>query len=203
MPTYKLTYFPIKALAEPIRFMLSYLNKEFEDVRVKKEDWPQYKESMPFGKLPVLEVDGKQLHQSTAITRYLGKQANLAGKNDWEALQIDMAVETLHDFRAAVAGFWYDDNEETRAKKKEVVLKETAPFYLTKFNEQVGNNGGYLANGALSWGDVYFVAVADYLSFMLGYDLFEKYSNLKTLKDNVLATPGIKSWVEKRPQTDL
>jgi glutathione S-transferase len=55
---------------------------------------------MPFGKVPVLEVDGKQLHQSTAISRYLGRQAKLAGKDDWEALQIDIAVDTIHDLRA-------------------------------------------------------------------------------------------------------
>lgn len=57
---------------------------------------------MPFGKVPVLEIDGKQVHQSTAITRYLGKQAKLAGKDDWEALQIDIVVDTLHDMRQGI-----------------------------------------------------------------------------------------------------
>jgi len=42
-PVYKLTYFNVKALAEPIRFLLSYGGAEFEDHRVEKEEWPQLK----------------------------------------------------------------------------------------------------------------------------------------------------------------
>lgn len=45
-PTYKLTYFPIEALGEPIRWLLSYGNLEFEDIRINREDWPKIKPSM-------------------------------------------------------------------------------------------------------------------------------------------------------------
>lgn len=45
MPTYKLTYFNVKAFGEPIRFILSYAGADFEDVRVAKEDWPALKPS--------------------------------------------------------------------------------------------------------------------------------------------------------------
>lgn len=44
--TYKLTYFNITGLAEPIRFLLSYLNIDFEDVRIEYEHWPSIKTSM-------------------------------------------------------------------------------------------------------------------------------------------------------------
>jgi hypothetical protein len=53
----------------------------------------------PFGKTPVLEIDGKQTHQSHAICRYLGKKFGLNGSNDWEDLEIDMIVDTFTDFR--------------------------------------------------------------------------------------------------------
>ena len=56
---------------------------------------------MPFGKVPVLEVDGKKIDQSVAICRYLAKQCGLAGKDDWEALLIDVAVDTIHDLRTS------------------------------------------------------------------------------------------------------
>lgn len=53
------------------------------------------------GQMPVLEVDGKRAHQSLAITRYLAKQVGLNGADAWEDLEIDVAVDTINDFRAS------------------------------------------------------------------------------------------------------
>lgn len=56
---------------------------------------------MPFGKMPILEVDGKVAHQSLAICRYVAKQVKLTGKNDWEDLEIDSIINTIDDLRAS------------------------------------------------------------------------------------------------------
>lgn len=45
MPQYKVIYFNVKALAEPMRFLLAYGNIDFEDVRIEKENWPALKSS--------------------------------------------------------------------------------------------------------------------------------------------------------------
>jgi hypothetical protein len=42
-PTYKMTYFSVKALGEPNSFLLSYGGAEFEEHRTEKEDWAQLK----------------------------------------------------------------------------------------------------------------------------------------------------------------
>lgn len=47
MPNYKVIYFNVKALAEPLRFLLSYGNIEFEDIRVSREEWPTLKSCKP------------------------------------------------------------------------------------------------------------------------------------------------------------
>ncbi|XP_008475192.1 glutathione S-transferase isoform X1 [Diaphorina citri] len=203
MPTYKLIYFPVKALAEPIRFLLSYMEQDFEDYRFEREQWPEIKPKMPFGKVPVLEVDGKQLHQSAAICRYLAKQCGLNGKDAWEDLQIDIAFETFNDFRAAVSSYHYDHHEESKKLKWEPLSKETIPYYQANFEELAKNNGGYLANGKLSWADIYFVACLDYMNVMAKQDLVENTPTLKKLRDEVLAIPTIKKWVEKRPQSEV
>lgn len=44
-PKFKLTYFPSKALAEPIRFIFSYAGVEFEDDRFERDNWPKIKPS--------------------------------------------------------------------------------------------------------------------------------------------------------------
>ncbi|XP_035728117.1 glutathione S-transferase-like [Vespa mandarinia] len=200
MPSYKLTYFPVKALAEPIRFIFSYAGVEFEDVRFNSNDWPKIKPTTPFGQVPMLEVDGKKINQSTAIARYLAKQHGLAGKNDWEALEIDAIVDTIHDLRAKIAAHHYEQNAEAKAAKLKVA-EEVVPYFLERLDNQVKNNGGYFVGGALSWADLTFVALLDYLNFMSKSNIIEKYDNLKALQEKVLDIPAIKKWVEKHPET--
>lgn len=54
--------------------------------------------AMPFGQIPVLEVDGKRVYQSTSITRYVAKLVGLVGADDWESFLIDIAVDNMNDF---------------------------------------------------------------------------------------------------------
>lgn len=49
--------------------------------------------------MPVLEFDGKTLHQSLPIARYVAKLAGLNGDNDLEAYEIDAAAETVNEVR--------------------------------------------------------------------------------------------------------
>lgn len=202
-PTYKLIYFSVKALGEPIRFLLSYGGVEFEDYRFEREQWPQLKPSMPFGKTPVLEIDGKQTHQSAAICRYLAKQFGLNGSSDWEALEIDAIVDTFTDFRQQIANYYYDQDEASKEKKWEPLKNETVPYYMSKFEEVVNKNDGYFVSGKLTWADLYFVGILDYLNAMVKEDLVENHPKLKALRENVLALPPIKAWVEKRPDSEI
>lgn len=47
-PTFKLRYFNIRGLAEPIRFVLAYAGQEYEDIRVSHDDWRAIKSSTNF-----------------------------------------------------------------------------------------------------------------------------------------------------------
>ncbi|XP_050440872.1 glutathione S-transferase-like [Adelges cooleyi] len=197
--TYKLTYFNATALGEPIRFLLSYLDIDFEDYRFEVESWPTIKPTMPFGKAPILEVDGKVLNQSAAISRYLAKKAGLAGNDDWESMLIDIAVDNIHDLRQALAGYFYDQNEESKNQKYVPLFKETVPYYMDKFEEIVAENKGYFVNGKLTWADLFFVGVLGYLNHMAKIDLLEGRPHLQGLKDTIENIPQIKLYIEKRP----
>lgn len=56
---------------------------------------------MPFGQMPVLDINGKMYHQSLAICRYVAKQVKLVGSDDLENLEIDAAADTVNDLRAS------------------------------------------------------------------------------------------------------
>lgn len=51
----------------------------------------------PYGKLPVLEENGKKLSQSFAIARYLAKKFNLNGADDFEAAKCDEYTDVVKD----------------------------------------------------------------------------------------------------------
>ena len=55
--------------------------------------------AMPMGQMPVFEVDGKRVHQSIAMSRYIAKLVGLVGADAWEDLMIDTVVDTVNDFR--------------------------------------------------------------------------------------------------------
>ncbi|KAI6227341.1 hypothetical protein M3Y99_01270700 [Aphelenchoides fujianensis] len=92
----KLYYFDVRNLAEMSRMILHYGNVPFEDVRVDQSEWPELKTKMLYGKLPVLEVHGKQLGESC-----------LAGKDEWAQAKVDELMHVQKDFYKEVAPFYY------------------------------------------------------------------------------------------------
>lgn len=50
---------------------------------------------------PVLEVNGEKLHRSVAICRSLAKEFKLARDSEWDAVQIDVIIDTSGDLRAS------------------------------------------------------------------------------------------------------
>ena len=54
----------------------------------------------------------------------------------------------------------------------------------------------------LTWADFYLAGVIEYLNFMTGTSLLEKYPNLQAVVDGVSNIPAVKAWIEERPKTD-
>jgi prostaglandin-H2 D-isomerase / glutathione transferase len=96
----------------------------------------------------------------------------------------------------------YERNLEIQAEKRTVLNAETIPFYLNKLDEIAKENNGYLAVKRLTWADVYFAAMIDWMNARSQQDLTANHPNLKKVLTNVLEIEGIKKWVEKRPKTD-
>lgn len=99
--------------------------------------------------------------------------------------------------------------------------EEVIPFYLEKLDHIAKDNGGFLAIGKVSpfslsvttsynfffllqmtWADVYFTGILDYLNYLTKCDLVEHRVHLKKIVTAVRDNENIKAWIEKRPQTD-
>lgn len=63
--------------------------------------------AMPYGQLPVLEVDGWPIAQSNAIARHLARRHGLAGADEWEAMLCDVLVDSLGDLRQGESNLKY------------------------------------------------------------------------------------------------
>lgn len=53
----------------------------------------------------------------------------------------------------------------------------------------------------LTWADIYFVGVLDYLNYLAEYDLINDRPNLQKVVGNVTSIDSINAWFEKRPET--
>jgi len=74
MVHYKLYYFDVRGLGETIRLILQYAGQKYEEERFTFDNWAANKSRFPYGKVPVLEVDGKFIAETAAIARFLARQ---------------------------------------------------------------------------------------------------------------------------------
>jgi glutathione S-transferase len=72
-----------------------------QDKRVTFEEWRasgnELKAQLPFGQLPVLQVEGKYLAQSAAIDHYAAKLGGLLPEDAWQAALADQAYFFCED----------------------------------------------------------------------------------------------------------
>ena len=63
---------------------------------------PSLKPSLPFGQLPVLEINGDTIGQSMAIARFLANQYGIAGSSGLVKAQVDEVVDVMNDVQDAM-----------------------------------------------------------------------------------------------------
>ncbi|CAG7734753.1 unnamed protein product [Allacma fusca] len=190
MPTYKLTYFDMKGLAEPIRLLFAYAKVPYEDIRLPYNPTgpgiaPEIKQKLPFGHVPVLEFEGITLSQSATIGRFLAGRFNLLGSNDVEAAKIDEINDALRDFAESWRALHFAKEDEAKATALKNIQEVTTPKYLGRLNEMLEDNGGafFIGNGT-SWADLLVFNFITYLNQLYGMDLARNYPALKALSES-------------------
>nr|QJE50396.1 glutathione S-transferase sigma [Diaphanosoma celebensis]QST14966.1 GSTsigma1g protein [Diaphanosoma celebensis] len=204
MPEYKLVYFNARGWAELARLVMHYAGVEFEDFRFERDEWPQYKEKMPFKKVPILEVDGKVLAQSQSIARYLARKHGLAGKSDWEQAQADMYVDCMVDLMKGTTPAYM---EQDPVKKQELMvsyINDVVIPHAQIIEKHLANNAtGFLVGSQVTWADLSYFSWFSFLQNKMGHVLkLNDTPHLKKLIEHIGNVPSIKEWIEKRPKTE-
>jgi len=207
---FKLTYFNFRWLAEPIRYILHFVEEDFEDKRIEMEEWEKekLKTEYPYGKLPVLEwetkdkAEMKKLSQSFAIARFLGKKFGLAGSDDFESAKCDEYADVVKDILKEVESMWHED-EAKKLKIKNNVLDKTLPALFTKVEADLKAAGGkHLVGNNYTWADFVLAHFTETFESFVDQSFLANYPTIKSHQKNVQSIPQIKEWLAKRPVTD-
>jgi glutathione S-transferase len=83
-----ITYFDIRARAEPIRLILEEVEVEYEERRVRARDWQELNPRTPFGRLPAYREGDLEIWQSHAVFRHLARVHDLYGLRRDTACQV-------------------------------------------------------------------------------------------------------------------
>ena len=207
----KLIYFNLMGRAETVRLILAQAGVSYEDKRIKKEEWPALKASLPMGQLPVLEVDGKTIGQSMAIARYCAKRFGLAGKDELEGALADQAVDQVSDFLDEVIKVMKEPEEAKKAEMGKQLKVEKLPALLASMEKLLKGQGGkYFAGSSLTWADI---VVYQFVSLKVPRPnqpkaLIEESDltgcpAISALVATVGALPNIKKWEQTRPVTPM
>jgi glutathione S-transferase len=137
--------------AAPARAIMTYAKIPYTDEFYDDSKWMEAKnKTIKFGYLPCLEVDGKQMYESTTINFYLARKANLLGKSpedEHKILELALSLEGwMCKFKALMQPTEEQKNNmETIKKEWDGAVKKWLPLYEKLYKE---NGGGkyYIGN---------------------------------------------------------
>jgi len=203
MSTYKLYYFNGRGRAEVARLIFAAAGEKYEDIRFEHEQWPSHKPDMPLGQVPVLEFNGAKLPQTMAIARFLAKQFQLAGKDNFEQAKVDAVGDTISDL---IMAYMPSRTEKDETKKQELTKKfvaEELPKHLKNLEvlgKLYGNGGRYFVGNNLTWVDLFFYDIGEKI-LEVDENIFNSYPWLKQNRVEVEKQPRIAEHLKNRPKT--
>jgi len=155
MTQFKLTYFDFDGgRGEPIRLALHIGGIAFEDVRLTFSEFQEARQTFRFRALPVLEIDGRPVTQSTSLARYVGKNVGLYPTDDLQALYCDEAMDACEDLSHAIGNTFGLKDDELKQAREELVQGPLAT-YIKGLDGLLARGGGqFFADGCMTVADL-------------------------------------------------
>lgn len=170
MSEIKVTYFDVNGgRGEPIRIALHAAGKAFTDFRFGFNEFPEVAKTTPFGQVPTVHFDKEQITQCNALTRYVGKMADLYPTDDFQALLCDEVMEATEDISYKLVTTFGLEGDALKEARTNILNRNIVP-HLKWLNDKLAERGEYLAGGKLSVADIkVFVYVNWIMSGMLDH----------------------------------
>lgn len=199
MPKPKLTYFdaPVSR-GEECRLALHIAGIDFEDVRLKREQWHAIKPKSPYGGLPFLELPGRPaLAHSNAILVYIGRENDLHPRDPFEAALHEAMMAHVEDLRARVSPTIRIADPDEKRKAREALVADYLPQWGVHAEAQLGH-GPFFAGEKLHVVDLKLhMAVRWFAGGAVDHvpaTVFAGYPKLTRVHDAVRDDARVKAW---------
>lgn len=201
-----LHYFPGRGRAETTRWMLAANNLDFDHILIDSaEAFASIKSTgkLPFGQLPLLEIDGLCLTQSAAMTRYLARRGDLYGDSAIDAVWCDMIAGAVADFAEVALKCAFQESETIAIASLHAALEKFGPHFERRLAE---NGGEFIAAKRLTFADI---LLAEPLTANLEWapSILDDWPGLKALQARVTSLHGVERYLASpnrwhRPDSD-
>jgi prostaglandin-H2 D-isomerase / glutathione transferase len=199
MAQLKVTYFDFAgSRGEEVRLALALAGVPFEDNRIDRATFASLKPDLPFGAVPVLEVDGRgRFGQSNAILRLIGRMYGLHPEDPFAAARHDALMDAAEDLRHRISPTLRMDDPAEKKAARQRLASDYIPLWGNCVDRQIGDApfvGGTRPNVA----DVKLYVVERWISTGslddIPADSFDPYRRLKTVVANVASHPAVVGW---------
>jgi glutathione S-transferase len=195
-----LYYFAGRGLADQIRWMLAASNVSFcqKVIHTREKMLKMTERQLPFGQIPMLQIDGLEIVQSQAVIRYLAKRDQLIGVNAEEEVKCDMIVEAVNDLLMLVVAVpfkRFKSKEELDAHMK--VMKDKWAFIGSRFEAiLLTNDKSFMVGKQLTYADILVAHITTWFVEECGPEIVADMPNLVNLQNMVISLPGVSSFIK-------
>ena len=147
---------------------------------------------LPFDQMPLLEIDGLNLSQSSAMIRYLARRGGLYGGTDADALWCDMIAGAVADFAETAMQAAFQPTKEIAVA---TLLARFGKFGPRLEARLAANGAGLCAGSSITFADV---VLAEALSAYRDWcpDILRETPLLDALYEQILSEPGIVRYLQ-------
>ncbi len=195
----RLTYFdaPVSR-GEECRLALHVAGVDFEDRRLKRDEWLALKPTTPFGSVPLLDMPGHPtLADSTAILVFVGRRHGLHPKDDFEAARHESVMSYVEDLRARVGVTMRMEDAAEKKTSREALAATYLPTWAANVEKQIGD-GPFFGGAAIQVVDFKLHMTVRWLRGgaldHIPATVFADYPKLNRVSDAVAEHPKVKAW---------
>ena len=190
--------------AETSRIALHLGEVSFKDERVSRDGFRELKTSgkLPYGQLPILQVDGAVIAQSLAIARFCGRVSGLYPiENAVHAARVDEILDTAAQITELLHPSMREKDMDKRAVMRQELATETMPRWLRFLENRLQSNEetNYFLDRQLTIADLAIWRLAGWISGGhldgIPTDILDGHPKLNIHFQSIDQHPGVHRWM--------